>query len=108
MSFLTGDGRLNPKIKKFGALGLIGLTFISIIIIGSTGRVDTTEVGFKRNWVSGKVDFENTYSTGFYWVGFFNNFIVYDTSVQTIIFSKSDGNDLATRTNDGLAIHLDI
>lgn len=99
---------MDEYTKKNIMIGCIifGVIFFPTMIFGSTSKVDTTEVAFKRNWVSGKVDFSRTYDTGFYWKGFFNTFIRFDTTLQTV--EMKEGTILSSRTKDGLAISLDV
>lgn len=87
-------------------IGIILLIMVPTFFFGSTDKVDTTEVAFKRNKISGKVDFSRTYDTGFYWKGFFNKFIKFDTTLQTI--EMKEGSILSARTKDGLSISLDV
>ncbi len=105
---MNGHGRFNPRMRLYGGIGLIVLIIFSIFMFSSFATIDTTEVGFTRNWVSKEIDDENIYSTGIYWIGFFNSFVKFETTVQTINFLTEEANQLNARTKDGLSIKLDI
>ena len=71
-------------------------------------KVDTNHYGLARNVITGKVDTSQVYETGRHPVGWFVEFIEFPATQRTIEFYTSANNQITGRTQDGLAISLDI
>lgn len=81
------------------------LAFISI------GQVDQNEYGLVMNWVTKKIG-NQVYHGGTHLIGFWNTFVVFPATIQTIEFSERPwmhtSPALHTRTKEGLGLHLSI
>mmetsp|Transcript_6324 Transcript_6324/g.10144 ORF Transcript_6324/g.10144 Transcript_6324/m.10144 type:complete len:400 (+) Transcript_6324:92-1291(+) len=71
--------------------------------------------GLLRNKVTGVVDLENTYAPGWYWIGFWKEFVEFPSTLNTIEFSEEpveegvqDLRHLRSRDKDGKLIFLDV
>lgn len=77
----------------------------------SVGQVDQNEYGLVMNWVTKKIG-DNVYHGGTHMIGFWNTFVVFPATIQTIEFSERPwmhtSQPLHTRTKEGLALHLSI
>jgi len=73
------------------------------------------KMGLVRNKITGFVDLENTYEPGRYWIGFWQEFIEFPSTLQTIEFSEEKPEAgvqhltvLKSRDKDGKQILLDV
>jgi len=77
----------------------------------SVGQVDQNEYGLVLNWVTKKIG-SDVYHGGTHFIGFWNTFVTFPATVQTIEFSERPwmhtAQALHTRTKDGLGLHLSI
>lgn len=77
----------------------------------SIDAVDQNEYGLMFNWVTKSLS-KDVYHGGTHLVGFWNKFLVFPATVQTIEFSQrpglSNAGMLQTRTKEGLGLHLSI
>lgn len=75
------------------------------------GAIDQNEYGLVYNWVTKGVS-QRVYHGGRHFIGFWNSFITFPATVQTIEFSDRVGQRTAeklhTRTKEGLGLHLSI
>jgi len=93
------------------------ICFILIILFlpASFVQLGQFRVGLIRNKVTGVVDMGNPYLPGRYWIGFWNEFVVFRTTLQTIEFATESPETgvkhlslLRSRDQDGKQILLDI
>lgn len=93
-------------------IGVVAL-IIGILALGGFGfsgleKLDTNQFGLARSTWSGEVETDMVYEAGMHWIGFFKEFISFPSIQQTIEYYTSEGNAVTGRTQDGLAISLDI
>lgn len=91
------------------ALACVGA---ALVLAGaSIGCVEQNEYGLMYNWVTKTIGTE-VHHGGTHFIGFWNSFIVFPATVQTIEFSDRIGmrtaEALHTRTKEGLGLHLSI
>mmetsp|Transcript_51665 Transcript_51665/g.83821 ORF Transcript_51665/g.83821 Transcript_51665/m.83821 type:complete len:338 (+) Transcript_51665:58-1071(+) len=93
----------------------IGLVLFAILLGTSVHQVDRLHCGLVKDTVSGVVDLENVYTPGRYTIGFYKEFIVFPTTLNTILFSDERPEAgvqqlsvLRSRDRDGKQIRLDI
>lgn len=88
---------------------LIVIVLVSIVTpISYFEKVNTNKYGLARNVINGQVDTSRVYSSGLHPVGLMVEFIEFPATQQTIEFYTSAENQITGRTQDGLAISLDI
>lgn len=84
---------------------------VAVALVASIGQVDQNEYGLVMNWVTKKIG-DKVYHGGTHWIGFWNTFIEFPATVQTIEFSERPwmhtSASLHTRTKEGLGLHLSI
>jgi len=82
-----------------------------ICAVLSFGAVEQNEYGLLYNWVTKTIS-NKVYHGGTHFIGFWNSFVVFPATVQTIEFSDRVGfrtaEALHTRTKEGLGLHLSI
>jgi regulator of protease activity HflC (stomatin/prohibitin superfamily) len=90
------------------ACAVLGASLVAFL---SVGQVDQNEYGLVMNWVTKKIG-NQVYHGGTHFIGFWNTFVVFPATVQTIEFSErpwmSTSQPLHTRTKEGLGLHLSI
>lgn len=100
--------QFNEKLAAVFSI-LLGLPLILVIL--SLDAVEQNEYGLVYNWVS-KTLRQDVYHGGTHFIGFWNKFIVFPATVQTIEFSdrpySAHAPMLHTRTKEGLGLHLSI
>lgn len=83
----------------------------TVLLLSSLDAVEQNEYGLIYNWVTKKIG-SKVYHGGTHLVGFWNKFVVFPATVQTIEFSDRIGyrtsESLHTRTKEGLGLHLSI
>jgi hypothetical protein len=95
------------------ALSAVACVVLSLSLFGlsSVGQVDQNEYGLVMNWVTKKIG-DQVYHGGTHLIGFWNTFVTFPATVQTIEFSERPWQHTApalhTRTKDGLGLHLSI
>jgi regulator of protease activity HflC (stomatin/prohibitin superfamily) len=81
------------------------------ICLASIGQVDQNEYGLVMNWVTKRIG-DRVYRGGTHFIGFWNYFVRFPATVQTIEFSDRTlmhtSAMLKTRTKEGLALKLSI
>uniref|UniRef100_A0A7S4Q981 Band 7 domain-containing protein n=1 Tax=Alexandrium monilatum TaxID=311494 RepID=A0A7S4Q981_9DINO len=92
------------------ALLAVGLPLL--VCLASLGYVEQNEYGLVYNWVTKSIG-DKAYHGGTHLIGFWNAFIIFPATVQTIEFSDrlqslSTSGMLHTRTKEGLGLHLSI
>lgn len=91
---------------------IVGCLLLGLICaVLSLGAVEQNEYGLLYNWVTKTIS-NKVYHGGTHWIGFWNSFVVFPATVQTIEFSDRVGfrtaEALHTRTKEGLGLHLSI
>ena len=91
-------------------IGVIIGGVIGIVALFQFQTIDINSHALKRNTLEGSVE-SKTYENGFYWSGFFGEFITFPKTVQTVAFNpypEATTGVLKSITKDGLALTLDI
>mmetsp|Transcript_14276 Transcript_14276/g.42565 ORF Transcript_14276/g.42565 Transcript_14276/m.42565 type:complete len:373 (+) Transcript_14276:81-1199(+) len=90
-----------------GVAAAIGVVLFLTLI--SIDAVEQTQYGLVFNWVT-KSFKEEVYHGGTHFIGFWNKFVVFPATIQTIEFgNRRPGQEmLHTRTKEGLGLHLGI
>jgi len=85
-----------------------------IVVLGSLSLdyVEQNEYGLVYNWITKTIG-KRVYHGGTHPIGFWNKFVVFPATVQSIEFSNrrwplANSPTLQTRTKEGLALHLSI
>jgi len=90
---------------------LVALLAAAVLAFISIGQVDQNEYGLVMNWVTKKIG-NQVFHGGTHMIGFWNTFIVFPATIQTIEFSERPWMHtsvaLHTRTKEGLGLHLSI
>uniref|UniRef100_A0A7S1MB42 Band 7 domain-containing protein n=2 Tax=Alexandrium catenella TaxID=2925 RepID=A0A7S1MB42_ALECA len=89
--------------------------FVAVLLgvgtLTSLKQVDQNQYGLVVNWITKKIG-SQVYHGGLHCVGFWNTFVNFPATVQTIEFSERKGlhttGALHTRTKEGLSLHLSI
>lgn len=85
--------------------------FTIVLLLMSMDQVEQNEYGLVFNWVTKSIGTQ-VYHGGTHFVGFWNTFVTFPATVQTIEFSTRLGlrtaEALHTRTKEGLGLHLSI
>lgn len=99
-------GNFDPAKKLITLLIIVGI----VIGFGFSGleKLDTNQFGLARSTWSGEVETDMVYEAGMHWIGLFKEFIAFPSIQQTITYYTSESNAVTGRTQDGLAISLDI
>jgi len=97
-----------------GAIASVGAGLVlaaAFLCFTSIGQVDQNEYGLILNWVTKTIGNE-VYHGGTHLIGFWNTFVVFPATIQTIEFSERPwmhtSTSLHTRTKEGLGLHLSI
>jgi len=97
-----------------GALAVGALCAVVVplaLLLLSLGAVEQNEYGLVYNWIT-KTITNRVYHGGTHFIGFWNSFVVFPATVQTVEFSDRVGmrtaEALHTRTKEGLGLHLSI
>jgi hypothetical protein len=89
----------------FALLGALAVAFFSL------GQVEQNQYGLVMNWVTKKIG-AKVYHGGTHFIGFWNTFVIFPATIQTIEFSDRPwlhtSPVLHTRTKEGLGLHLSI
>jgi len=94
------------------ALAAAAAVVISLaVLLFSLDAIEQNEYGLKYNWITADLH-EDVYHGGTHLIGFWNRFIVFPATVQTIEFSDrpllATAPMLHTRTKEGLGLFLSI
>lgn len=95
------------------ALGaLLAAALVLALCFSSLGCVEQNQYGLVYNWVTKSIG-TKVYHGGTHMIGFWNAFVIFPATVQTIEFSDrlrglSTSGMLHTRTKEGLGLHLSI
>lgn len=105
----------NPCVLGGGAFGVLTMLFLAV---NSLDTVPPLNYGIKYNKLTKYADVETIHGAGRRFIGPWNKFILFPSSVQNVEFSSGlalapspDGvryPSLHTRTQDGLALHLHV
>mmetsp|Transcript_40179 Transcript_40179/g.116014 ORF Transcript_40179/g.116014 Transcript_40179/m.116014 type:complete len:362 (-) Transcript_40179:36-1121(-) len=98
--------------RSAAALGALVTIVVALLLsFASLGCVEQNEYGLVYNWVTKAVG-RQVYHGGTHLIGFWNAFVVFPATAQTIEFSErvqlSSSGMLHTRTKEGLGLHLSI
>lgn len=89
----------------------IGVLIVVAFGVLSMGQVDQNQYGLVFNWVTKQIG-NKVYHGGTHFIGFWNTFVVFPATVNTIEFSERPflhtSESLHTRTKEGLGLHLSI
>jgi len=100
-----------PGVGFIGAVGALAVVVASVLAVLSLGQVDQNQYGLVMNWVTKKIGTQ-VYHGGTHAIGFWNTFVKFPATVQTIEFSDRPwmhtSGRLNTRTKEGLGLHLSI
>mmetsp|Transcript_20447 Transcript_20447/g.36697 ORF Transcript_20447/g.36697 Transcript_20447/m.36697 type:complete len:336 (+) Transcript_20447:71-1078(+) len=115
------DTRLGEVIEKTpgGKCTLCCLSVIALLLMillpTSVKQVDRLHSGLLKNGISGEVDLTRSYLPGRYFAGFYQDFVMFPTTLNTIEFSDEDPEEgveklgtLRSRDQDGKQIFLDV
>lgn len=112
------DNLMNDVVRFAGGseqrfrLGMRICGFCSLVmtVLFSIGSLLPLQYGLTVNWVTRQVNLESTYHGGRHFIGPWNNFIVFPSTVVTVTFTNDEGSNgpLATRTKDGLSLTLQL
>jgi len=101
---------VNYTTASLGAV--FTLVVILVVFFTSIGCVEQNQYGLVYNWITKSIG-NKVYHGGTHLIGFWNAFVVFPATVQTIEFSDrkrvlSTAGTLHTRTKEGLGLHLSI
>mmetsp|Transcript_73966 Transcript_73966/g.128334 ORF Transcript_73966/g.128334 Transcript_73966/m.128334 type:complete len:368 (-) Transcript_73966:15-1118(-) len=91
----------------------VAISLLVVVAFGVLcfGQVDQNQYGLVFNWVTKQIG-NKVYHGGTHFIGFWNTFVVFPATVQTIEFSERPllhtSESLHTRTKEGLGLHLSI
>lgn len=89
----------------------VGLLCGLLLLLLSVGSVEQNEYGLVYNWMTKQIS-NHVVHGGTHVIGFWNSFVTFPATVQTIEFSDRIGmrtaERLHTRTKEGLGLHLSI
>jgi len=97
-------------------MSLLGVAFVTVLagsalLLSSVGQVDQNDYGLVMNWVTKTIG-TDVYHGGTHMIGFWNSFVRFPATIQTIEFSERPwmhtASSLHTRTKEGLGLHLGI
>lgn len=90
--------------------GVVLLSALLLLLL-SVGSVEQNEYGLMYNWMTKQIGTHVVHG-GTHMIGFWNSFVTFPATVQTIEFSDRIGlrtaERLHTRTKEGLGLHLSI
>lgn len=103
----------NPAVLGGAATCLVASALLAVC---SLGAVPPLNYGIRYNYFNKYADIDNIYTAGRHFIGPFNAFVLYPSSVQTVEFVndlslRTEGRRfpaLHTRTREGLALHLQV
>lgn len=100
-----------PMLGAIASCAFCALVGAAVVALISVGQVDQNEYGLVMNWVTKKIG-NQVYHGGTHFIGFWNTFVVFPATIQTIEFSERPWlhttSPLHTRTKEGLGLHLSI
>lgn len=100
-----------PLLGAIASSALCIILAVGLLAFISIGQVDQNEYGLVMNWVTKKIG-NRVYHGGTHFIGFWNTFVVFPATIQTIEFSERPwmhtSPALHTRTKEGLGLHLSI
>jgi hypothetical protein len=100
-----------PMLGAIASCAFCALVGAAVVALISVGQVDQNEYGLVMNWVTKKIGNQVCHG-GTHFIGFWNTFVVFPATIQTIEFSERPWlhttSPLHTRTKEGLGLHLSI
>lgn len=98
-----------------GCVGCLVLTLIILLLVSMKG-LNATTYALKKNVFNGKIDYENIYHGGRHVIGFWNQWIEFPGTIQSLEWLEamplrdvtSDLSPMLMRTQDGLMVNLGI
>ncbi|CAJ1386172.1 unnamed protein product [Effrenium voratum] len=104
-----------PEKRCCAMCGCISFLIIFILFLTSFQQVNRLNAGLLRNGFTGEVNLERSYLPGRYFVGFWNEFMHFPTTLNTIEFADEAVEEgvqqlgkLRSRDKDGKQIWLDV
>lgn len=91
-------------------LGAFTGFIVGAIALSKLRTIGYDSYALKMNVLDGSVE-SDTYENGFYWAGFFGDFVTFPRTIQTVAFNPYDGATsgvVKAITNDGLNLILDV
>jgi len=112
----AGSSWGSPQAKAgIGCCGCLCLTFL-ICILASIAGLHATKLAITRNTITGVVNFDTTYHGGRHLIGFWNSYLEFPGTIQSVEWlpgrplesSTRDLSQMNVRTSDGLMVELGI
>jgi len=98
-----------------GCCAVVNLILIILFFPCTVIQLGQFQYGLVRNTVTGYVDLETSYVPGWYWIGFWQDFVEFPSTLNTIEFSREKPEEgvqhlsvLTSRDRDGKQISMDI
>ena len=108
MSYRKNDLDGISRKLKMGITVLVLLVILVGTMLTGFEKVNTNKYGLDRSVFTGKVNTDRVYEAGMHYIGVGHEFIEFPIAQQTIKYYTSEDNSVTGRTQDGLAISLDI
>jgi len=103
---------VSPQCACFCGSFSIIVAIVGIGLFGGSFKtIAPTECGLKINSITQSVQSDRVYTSGRYFIGVGNQFILYPTTLQTIAYSEDPGADaisLRASTSEGQTITLEV
>lgn len=101
------------KAAQMRVCGFTALVLFNVLVVAGIGSLEPLQYGLTVNWITRQVNQEGTYQGGRHWIGPWNSFVPFPSTVVNLEFStfsaRAGGNGpLATRTKDGLSVTLHL
>ncbi|MFX0023986.1 MAG: hypothetical protein ACFE9S_16790, partial [Candidatus Hermodarchaeota archaeon] len=108
-SFWRNDQN-NLKVKKVVLIFILAFGIVTSfsLIWSSFKQIDWNEYGLKQNIITKQID-NNIYEEGLYFIGFWNDFIIFPSIYITIEFTPSASADdipISVQTKNGLLVYI--
>eukprot|EP00928_Gymnodinium_smaydae_P039867 TRINITY_DN27146_c0_g2_i1.p1 TRINITY_DN27146_c0_g2~~TRINITY_DN27146_c0_g2_i1.p1 ORF type:complete len:408 (+),score=81.84 TRINITY_DN27146_c0_g2_i1:112-1224(+) len=93
------------------------INIIGVILLGplTVRQLDAFYIGLQRNTMTGVVNLDKVFMPGRYFIGFWNDFVMFPSTLNTIEFSEDIPEEgvqhlsvLRSRDKDGKQVYLDI
>lgn len=97
------------KELLLGSLGL-GVVILGFFLVVSLDSIQYNQVGLNYSSYFKSVE-NHTYGSGFHFIGLGHDFISYDLTVSTVVFSRGSDASMSPincRTKDGLKLQLEV
>lgn len=104
--WLWASDSIKTPALSLGACPIV----VVMLALMSLGAVEPNEYGLVFNWITKSIR-PTVHHGGMHMIGFWNEFVAFPATVQTVEFSSegvAQHDPLHTRTKEGLALHLSI